>query len=50
MKVSRLVVRLKRGLSRSEALKYARRMARKYKKTDYRGFTYDPETGKATLT
>lgn len=50
MQVSRFVVKLKKGLSRSEALKWALREARKYKKRDFRGFTYDKATGRATLT
>jgi hypothetical protein len=38
-------LKLPKGLTRAEALKLAKRRAR----ADFRGFGYDPKTGKASL-
>lgn len=39
-------IQLPKNLTRSEAFELARKKA----KRDFRGFTYSPKTGKATLT
>lgn len=41
---------LRKGLTRSVALRYAVKAGRRRGKLDYRGFKYNPTTGEAWLT
>lgn len=46
MSIKTRVVKVKKGLTRAEAIKAAVKKSR----GDFRGFTYNPKTGRATLT